>query len=213
MNKKKIWSGVVSGFLAVSLFASPVLASTGPVTEIQEINVADRTLPLGQDEFSARVLSSVIDMTPYITVDALGVYHIDSAAKDVVALDIYNQYLKGVEALNNLSVNGSVATTSKGEMSTLVFSNSYWWGVAITFNNTETKNMVYSLQQTASVATLLAGIAAFIPVAWLGSVVALIEATGATMIANSMSYHNEGKGVTLNIHWLPVPYFESTTNG
>jgi hypothetical protein len=219
MSYKKSWSVLVCSVLAVSLFASPVLVSTAPVSPSQPlsqemINVAERTINLGNDEFSSRVLDAVKDLTPYITVDESGIYHIDSAAEKVVAPDIYNHYLKGVEALNGLSLSGTAPTTPVSPIITpFVFSNSYWWGVAITFNDAETKSMVYSLQQTATVATLLAGISAFIPVAWLGSVVALIEGTGATMIANSMSYHNAGKGVTLNIHWLPVPYFESTTNG
>lgn len=35
---------------------------------------------------------------------------------------------------------------------------------------------------------------------------------GAFLVANSLEHHNNSKGVTLNLHWLLVPYYEVTKN-
>lgn len=34
----------------------------------------------------------------------------------------------------------------------------------------------------------------------------------ANQIANDLDFHENGRGVTLNNHWLPVPYYEVTSN-
>jgi hypothetical protein len=115
----------------------------------------------------------------------------------------------GVEKINQSRIDSK---TQQPEVSTNSYSNSYWWGVAITYSDTETKQMIFALLQTAAVGALIASIAAFVPAAQVGAIVAAIEAAGALMIANSMSYHNQGNGVTLNLHWLPFVYYEVTPN-
>ncbi|MEC0184598.1 hypothetical protein P4H61_24280 [Paenibacillus peoriae] len=163
-----------------------------------------------QDEFSKEILNSVEVMAPYVTKGSDNLYHLDPAAQEVVDKEVYDHFATGVQNLN--SATNSQLSTSGSQISPYVYSNPYWWGVAITFDDAETKRMIYSLQQTAAVGALLAAIAAYIPYAQLGAIVALLESTGAMMIANSMSYRNAGRGVTLNLHWAPAVYYEVTPN-
>ncbi|MDR9855252.1 hypothetical protein RJP21_16675 [Paenibacillus sp. VCA1] len=234
MNKKvKILSVALCSSLAIASLAPVALASEATPSlsvELQkgEINPDQRTIVLGKDEFSSKILNSIEAMTPYVSKGQDNLYHIDPAAQNIVDQDVYEHFATGVQNLNvalngdvsksgsslnlNAVLNSEVSGSNSSVITPYVFSNTYWWGVAITFDNEETIRMVYSLNQTAQVAVILAAIAAFIPSGQLGAVVAAIEGAGATMIANSMSYHNNGKGVTLNIHWLPITYFEVTTN-
>ncbi|MCG7406795.1 hypothetical protein MH117_05135 [Paenibacillus sp. ACRRX] len=210
MNKKFV-SVLVASFVATSLFSTSVLAST-PLNAPKDISQSsERIIELGKDEFSARVLKSMSDISPYISVDSNKQYHLDPSAEKVVGKEIYEHYLLGVNKLNIVN-QLTPAAVNNDKIINYAYSNSYWWGVAVTYDDAETKRMVYALQQTAAVGTFLAGVAAFIPVAHLGSIVALAETLGATWLANSMSYHNNGRGVTMNIHWLMVPYIEITSN-
>ncbi|WP_341280110.1 hypothetical protein [Paenibacillus sp. FSL H8-0537] len=86
-----------------------------------------------------------------------------------------------------------------------VFANLYWWGVAVTFNNQETIDQVYQLNQSGQVWVLVAVVGGAIavvnpPVGLSASAAATIVAVGSFMIANSMSHNNKGRGVTLNLH-------------
>ncbi|MBB6024823.1 hypothetical protein HNR77_005969 [Paenibacillus sp. JGP012] len=220
MNKKvKMLSAVLCSALAISSLAPVAFASsatpttTSPTIELPrgEFTINKKTLVIGEDEFSAKIMNSIETMTPYINKGSDNLYHIDPAAQEVVEQDVYNHFAQGVQNLNT-ALNNQVSSHGSQVVTPFVFSNSYWWGVAITFNNQETKDMIYSLQQTANVGAILAAIAVFIPGGQLGAVVAAIESAGANMIANSMSHNNAGRGVTLNLHWLPFVYYEVTTN-
>ncbi|WP_419890094.1 hypothetical protein [Paenibacillus xylanexedens] len=217
MNKKvKMLSALLCSALAITSLAPVAFASTAtpsPSIELPkgEFTFNKKTLVLGEDEFSAKILNSVEAMTPYINKGSDNLYHINPAAQEVVEQDVYNHFATGVQNLN-AAINSQVSASGNQVVTPFVFSNSYWWGVAITFNNQETKDMIFSLQQTSSVGAMLAAIAVFIPGGQLGAVVAAIEAAGANMIANSMSHNNAGRGVTLNLHWLPFVYYEVTTN-
>ncbi|MCM3338026.1 hypothetical protein M3650_05085 [Paenibacillus sp. MER TA 81-3] len=91
-------------------------------------------------------------------------------------------------------------------------SNAYWWGVAITFSDSETKVHAHAMRQSGNTAALLAAITAFIPGGWLASVTGAFWGRAGNSIANDFDYKNRGNGITLNIHWLPVIYYEVTTN-
>ncbi|WP_018884032.1 hypothetical protein [Paenibacillus massiliensis] len=210
--------------LVVSLCGAVALTSLGPVSasaatlsqavELPQGNFVineENTIILGQDEFSKKILNSVEIMTPYITQGSDNLYHLDPDAQKVVDQEVYNHFANGVQTLNS-AISNQVSAGADQVISPMVYSNPYWWGVAVTFDDAETKRMVYSLQQTATVGALLAAVAAFIPYAQYGALVAAIEAAGATMIANSMSYRNNGRGVTLNLHWAPAVYYEVTSN-
>ncbi|MDK8193948.1 hypothetical protein QP794_28090 [Paenibacillus sp. UMB7766-LJ446] len=217
MNKKvKMLSAALCTALAITSLAPVAFASSAtpsPSIELPkgEFNLNKKTIVLGEDEFSKKVLNSIESMTPYINKGSDNLYHIDPAAQGIVEQDVYNHFATGVQNLN-AAVNSEVSTSNGQVVTPFTFANSYWWGVAITFNNQETNDMIYALQQTAQVAVLLAAIAGFIPGGQIGAVVALIEGAGFSMIANSMSHNNAGKGVTLNLHWLPITYYEVTTN-
>ncbi|MCW3796097.1 hypothetical protein OM416_31390 [Paenibacillus sp. LS1] len=217
MNKKvKMLSAVLCSALAITSLAPVAFASAAtpsPVIELPtgEFTLNKKTLVIGEDEFSAKIMNSIEAMTPYINKGSDNLYHIDPAAQEIVEQEVYNHFATGVQKLN-AALNSQVSASGSQVVTPFTFSNSYWWGVAITFNNQETNNMIYSLQQTAQVAVLLAAIAGFIPGGQIGAAVALIEGAGFSMIANSMSHNNAGKGVTLNLHWLPFTYYEVTTN-
>ncbi|MFC5446875.1 hypothetical protein [Paenibacillus aestuarii] len=80
------------------------------------------------------------------------------------------------------------------------------------FTQAETLAHIQALQQTEAVAGLVAAVAGLIPGGQVASATSLIVAAGANLLAISMSNNNKGRGITLNLHWLPVTYFESTAN-
>lgn len=219
MNKKvKVLSAALCTAIAITSLAPAASASavtSSPSIELPQgdFSVNKRVLTLGKDELSKKVFDSVEAISPYINKGSDNLYHLDPAAKEVVGDEVYNQFVIGVNNLN-AAINGEVTSNSGQIVTPNAFSNSYWWGVAITFDNAETKRFAESLQTTSSVGSFLAAIAIFIPVARVGALVAELESIGANYLANQFFSKNAGKGVTLNIHWAPVPLYTTvTTNG
>lgn len=201
--KKKIITSFLCSALVVSALSGGAFAS--PSRSDQISSQFSHQIVIGQDEISKKMIGALEDISPFISVGEDNLYHIDPAAKEVVSLDVYNQYAKGVSNLNvalqSNATSPNIGTFNSSKISPYAFANDYWWGIAITFNNQETKDFIYACEQTAQIAAVAALLAAFIPVLQLTSVVAALESIGLTMVANSMSYHNNGKGVTLNLHW------------
>ncbi|WP_204787521.1 hypothetical protein [Paenibacillus oryzisoli] len=209
-------------FMVFCLVASFGLsASAAQVTTPQEDQQHFQVVSVDKQDLE-KVAASITKMNSYVSFGQDGYMHINSQALSVIDQETYNLYANGVEKINAEILNGQAViqdgkiialnniqgTTqfSKGtiddEMHTnYTYGNSYWWGWAFTFDDADTKSFIYALQQTAALGAAAAGIAALIPGGQVTSVIALIESLGAMMIANSMSYHNEGNGVTLNLHW------------
>ncbi|WP_340400012.1 hypothetical protein [Paenibacillus sp. FSL H8-0079] len=154
MNKKvRIISAALCIILAISSLAPVVSASAAtpsPSIELpnSDFNVTKKTMVLGEEEFSKKIFDSAEAMAPYINKGSDNLYHLDPAAKEVIDEEIYNQFSIGVKNLN-AAINGQVNSSGIQIVTPFVFSNPYWWGVAITFNNAETKSLAESLQTTA----------------------------------------------------------------
>lgn len=213
--KKKWIVSLLSVSMAFSMFAPMALAASVPEQQV-ESQKQGHNLQIGKDEFSKKVLNAVSVMDSYITVSK-DQFVIDPAAKNVVGADIYEHYKKGIDSLNAevrqgtiVIQNGQVSVPER--YSTNAFSNAYWWGVAITFSDSETKTHALAMRQSGNTTAFLAGIAAFIPGGWLATVTGLFWGYAGNVIANDFDYYNHGRGVTLNIHWLPIVYYEVTTN-
>ncbi|GMX62718.1 hypothetical protein Elgi_25250 [Paenibacillus elgii] len=214
---------LLGGTASAAAVENTNVSYTAPTAKNQ--NAESRLISIGKDEVSAKVLKAVPEMNNYISLGADNLYHIDPAAQEVVDAQTYSLFELGVSRLNteliknpqlleNAANNSNVVRqfSPTGDIGTNAYSNSYWWGVAVTFDDGETKHQIYTLQQTGTVAALLAALLAFIPAAQAGAITAAIISAGALMIANSMSYWNQGRGVTLNLHWLPFVYYEVTSN-
>ncbi|GAV12658.1 hypothetical protein PBN151_2591 [Paenibacillus sp. NAIST15-1] len=152
----------------------------------------------------------------------------DEKGKEVVPSETYELVSKGVSILNLTIVSGeSTVDTAKrlvvpnfnySSNIKSAFSNTYWWGVAITMTESEAKDFAYSLEQIkdgfateAAVAGIIGGIIGG-PAAWAASAAGAIVALGAGLISRSITHYNNSKGVTLNLHWLPITYYEVTKN-
>ncbi|EJW17797.1 hypothetical protein M5X00_27210 [Paenibacillus alvei] len=213
--KKKWIVSLLSVSMAFSMFAPMALAASVPEQQA-ESQKQGHMLQIGKDEFSKKVLNAISVMDRYITVSK-DQFVIDPAAKNVVGADIYEHYKKGIDSLNAevrqgtiVIQNGQVSVSER--YSTNAFSNTYWWGVAITFSDSETKAHALAMRQSGNTTSFLAAIAAFIPGGWLAAVTGAAWGWAANSIANDFDYYNRGNGATLNIHWLPVIYYEVTSN-
>lgn len=202
--------------MAFAAFTPMAFAASGPKPAQGELSQR-HTVEIGKDEFSKKVIDSIPTMNNYISIKE-DKFVLDPAAKNVAEPKIYEHFKTGVDQLN-IAINEGFLIVENGQIrananqfSTNAFSNTYWWGVAITFDDAETKVHAQALRQSGAVGGLLGGIAAFIPAGWLAAITGLLYNAGATMIANDFEYKNNGRGVTLNLHWLPVPYYEVTTN-
>ncbi|WP_025845028.1 hypothetical protein [Paenibacillus ehimensis] len=230
--KKKIASVILSAALVCS-YSSSVFASSPIHETLNKKN--DHILTVKAQNVLKNVdLSSANLLDSYMTVDAKGLLHLDDAGKKVVSTELFNHVARGVESINVAVQVGTVvldaknqrvvptASTSVGTQSIVspdAFSNTYWWGVAMTMNEDETKSLAYSLQQVkegftavAVVAAAIGGIMGLNPAPWAAAAAAAIVACGAAWVSNGLTFHNNSKGVTLNIHWLPGPYYEITKN-
>ncbi|WP_374015993.1 hypothetical protein ABU162_16680 [Paenibacillus thiaminolyticus] len=211
--KKRLIASLLSVSMAFAAFTPMAFAASEPSQG--ELSQSQRHI--GKDEFSKEVFESIANMDNYISIKE-DKFVLDPAAKNSVEPKIYEHFKNGVDQLN-IAINEGFIIVENGQIrananqfTTNAFSNTYWWGVAITFDDSETKVHAHAMRQSGAVAGLLGGIAAFIPAGWLAALSGLLYNAGANMVANDFDAKNNGKGVTLNLHWLPVPYYEVTTN-
>ncbi|MCM3337834.1 hypothetical protein M3650_04085 [Paenibacillus sp. MER TA 81-3] len=200
---------------APAAFATETAVAQNPVQQTRE----NRILEIGKDDFSQSVLEAAPVMDKYIIIGKES-FSLDPVAKDIVSLDVYNQYAIGVERMNDalrdgyLSIqNGQIKIMPPSEFQTNAFSNAYWWGVAVTYSDSETKSWIYALNHGAGISGFLASMSSLIPGGQIVSFWSAVAGFGALWFANELSYKNDGRGVTFNFHWLPIPSFVITSNG
>ncbi|MFE5318088.1 hypothetical protein ACFQ88_05170 [Paenibacillus sp. NPDC056579] len=177
-------------------------------------------------KFDSKLVAETNLLNSYVSKGEDGLLHIDPAGKDVVSAESYAIVENGIGILNsslsqgtsiienNLVVaNPNVIIAAKG------FSNTYWWGVALTMNKADTEYLAYNLSQLstgyaaeAAVATLLTAMFPN-PATFAAAAAGAIVSGGCKLVSDSLRYWNTGAyGTTLNVHWLPVPYYEVTQN-
>lgn len=217
--KKQIITSVLSVSMLLSVFAPAAFASEASIVKnLQQQSQESRILEIGKDAFSRSVLEAAPVMDKYIIIGEES-FSLDPVAKSIVTPSVYNQYVIGVERMNEalrdgyLSIqNGQIKIMPPNEFQTKAFSNVYWWGVAVTYSDSETKSWVYALNQGAGLSGFLASMASLIPGGQIVSFWSAVAGFGALWFANELSYKNDGKGVTFNFHWLPAPYFVISSN-
>ncbi|RJG25320.1 hypothetical protein [Paenibacillus thiaminolyticus] len=212
--KKRLIASLVSLSMAFAAFTPMAFAAPKPELTQKEGHIIE----IGKDEFSKKLLRSLPTMDQYIKLGE-DKMEIDPAAKDVVDIDVYNHYQKGVDNINGalrdgslIIRNGQITASPIQTIQPLWFANTYWWGVAITFDDEETKHQVYALTQTSNAAAALAVIAGTVPGGQAAAVLTALEAIGISALATALDYNNKGNGCTINIHWLPVPWVNVTSN-
>ncbi|MFF2910345.1 hypothetical protein [Paenibacillus sp. NPDC057934] len=236
--KKKIVCSIVSisimGSLVPSMiFASPSLQNDQVKTQVistSESRIIKATAVSGSS-FNSSVIAESNLLNPYISEGSDGLLHIDPAGKEIVSNETYQIVEHGISILNESLITGSttisnglvVAKSSSpaGGISIMSgFSNTYWWGVALTMNKSDASYFAYSLKQIAkgyaaeaAVATLLSAIFPN-PATFSAAAAGAIVTAGCEMVGSSVEFHNgnTSNGVTLNVHWLPLPYYEVTMN-
>lgn len=224
---KKPLLKIVSVAIMFNMFGSFVSASSLP-QESSFATVGQTSsdyILIGNDQHSKEIFKNSALISPYVTFGSDNLLHISLEARSVVDEDVFSSYQLGVNRINQ-AINEGCIQIKNGELVLnesekhsrykRSYSNTYWWGVAVTFNDEETKEQIYSLQQSGQLVTLLAAIVASLPggpasTAAAAVVAGAFVAVTSSMVANSMSNHNKGNGVTLNIHWAPA-YYEVTSN-
>ncbi|MBJ6361068.1 hypothetical protein ACFOQM_07120 [Paenibacillus sp. GCM10012307] len=226
--KKMLLSGVLSlGLIFGSV--SPALASNDIVVPQDKI----LSIELG-GSIQHNAISESQALDSFITVSN-GRLKLDAAGKDVVSAETYALVESGIEVLNSsIAIGASVIDldnkivvpngnftppTQSGDLiSPRASFGTYWWGVALTMSQSETKDLIYSLRQVAAGFATEATLAALLinlvggPQIWAATAAGALVSLGALLVSNSLEHHNNSKGVTLNIHWLLVPYYEVTKN-
>lgn len=187
------------------------------------------TITIKNNKLTKDIIKAGNSITKYIQLGQDNLYHIDPKAKSLFSSEVFQSYSNSVDSVNQalqqklLKIeNGKPVPNASSDSNTSgihsnVYANPYWWGFAITFNEQETQDEIYYLNQSGQVWQLVAVVGAAIAVAnppagAAVSAAAVIVSVGSFMIANSMSHNDKGRGVTLNLHWLPFIYFASTPN-
>ncbi|UUZ79321.1 hypothetical protein LJK88_29640 [Paenibacillus sp. P26] len=239
----KVTSVVLSLGMTVALLApvSVSAATSGVIDSKLSQSQTDHLLQVNGNGITQTLknldLASTNLLDPYMTVTKEGLLHLDEAGRNVVSAELFNTTANGVSIINTAIKEGSVVLDTVNKrvvpkqvtvqqpslktpsMSPNAYSNTYWWGVAITMTEDETKTLAYSLQQvkeTYTAATVVAGAIGGImgpnPIPWAAAAASAIVACGAAVVSNSLTFYNNPNGVTLNIHWLPAPYYTVNKN-
>ncbi|BFH17071.1 hypothetical protein WJ0W_006340 [Paenibacillus melissococcoides] len=233
--KKKILASIVATSLLTSAFAPTLIfaESLSPISQSQLEEAQSRmikTTATGGIELDQKFIDETNILNDYITKGPDGLLHIDPKAREKVSnysyiliengINILNESLKSNKTIiqNNLVIANPNATDNNSVQLRSAFANTYWWGVAITMNQRDTELFAYQMKQfkegfatEAAIAGVIGGIIGG-PAAWSASAAGAIMALGYSLVANSLEAHNNPNGVTLNIHWLPLPYYEVTEN-
>ncbi|MGG0812965.1 hypothetical protein ABE142_09825 [Paenibacillus alvei] len=235
MKNQKVLSCLIVITVLTSAF-SPTLIFAAPSSqkESQLEKVQSRIFQVtanGGLQISQQLIDDANILHEYVTKGEDGLLHIDPRAREKVHPESYALVENGVKILNesliskatiiqgnHVVVNPNATDNNFSFSARSAFSNTYWWGVAITMNEQDTKLFAHSLKQVKegfTAESIVAGIIAAIvsgPAAWAASAAGAIVAAGAGLVANSLEAYNNSNGVTLNIHWLPLPYYEVTVN-
>lgn len=233
--KKKILSSIVAMSLLTSAFAPTLIfaESLSPISQSQLEEAQSRmikTTATGGIELDQKFIDETNILNDYIAKGPDGLLHIDPKAREKVShesyiliengINILNESLKSNTTIiqNNLVVANPNATDNNVVQLRSAFANTYWWGVAITMNQRDTELFAYQMKQfkegfatEAAIAGIIGGIIGG-PAAWSATAAGAIMALGYSLVANSLEAHNNPNGVTLNVHWLPLPYYEVTEN-
>lgn len=245
--KRKVFSLAMSITLlsAVAVPASISAAAPSPFESQSQSQSQNKILNVTANSSVQieQVLSSASALDPFISVDSDGLLHLDPKGKDVVSSDVFSTIEKGIHILNQSILDGSSIIDSTTNLvvpsgkeplansglsnlnslktdiiSPMAFYNSYWWGVAITMNNSEARRLAYSMSNLSYAYAGEAGIAAIIasffsgPPAWAATAAGVIMSAGEGILSNMVNQNNGPNGVTINIHWLLAPYIEVTQN-
>jgi len=168
------------------------------------------------------VLERVGIMEEYVTISANGALFVNPSALQVVPESVYKMFVLGADKINvavskglaKIEGNSLVPLTNltTTRIDTDYFSNTYWWGIAVTYNQSETKQMLYVLETYQNSFALAAALAGLIPGGQAFSAASAILAFGNWALIRSINTNNIGYGVTLNFHWLPLPWLTVTGN-
>lgn len=220
----------IPGGVSLASNASPSQPSKQTVIQNQGANILKVK---AQETLKNIDVSSVKLLDSYISILDNGLLQLDEAGKEVVSPELYDFTASGISMINSSIQAGSVKVdainkrivpvavdNNAGErINPSAFGNVYWWGVAFTMSEAEAKSFAYSLEQVkdtfaavAIVSAAIGGIMGVNPAPWAASAAAAIVALGAGLVSRSLTYYNNPNGVTLNIHWLPVNYYEVTKN-
>lgn len=223
--KKTFAIGALSTLLIVSGSAT-AFAEYGNSKQIS--STISPTTPvkvtIGNEQDFIQVLSRAPEMDNYIFLGKDNLLHLDPKAKKIVGQAVYNKFVMGVNSINDAIRTGQIKNENgkftsnisqnltPGQISPQYHTGTYWWGIAVTYTESETKALEHAVVSGANTYTLGAALAAFIPGGEAVAAAAAIVAYGSYQLANDMQYYDRGYGVTLNFHWLPLPWVTVSSN-
>jgi len=224
--KKKM----VAGMLALGL----TIGAIAPVSASAQVanTVSDNTLSVNFKNVNFAALNDAYLIESYITVSDAGILVIDDDGRALVSQETFKMVQDGIDILNTSILAGNSvidmearsvvpvtnSSLNSGMITPYASAGTYWWGVALTMNEQEASDLIYTLRQISLGFVAEAGLAVMFativggPVTWSAAAAGTLVTLGTTLVANSLEHHNNKKGVTLNIHWLLVPYYEVTKN-
>lgn len=233
-NNRLIATTLSFGLLGAVIAPSAIYASSNVNDSFQEQSQSPIAVLHHLDTVTLQKnLEAAQDLEKYIKPNADGLLYIDEAGKDAVSKEAYDYIASGVEIINeslksgqtkldlaNYTIipTGKIPIQTENVIKPNASSNSYWWGVAVTMSQSETKQLSYSLKQQSKGFLTVSGLAAAIgsimpsPAPWAASAAAALVSLGTDLIASSLDHYNGSRGTTLNIHWLPAPYYTVNSN-
>ncbi|MGG4203985.1 hypothetical protein ABEW60_06525 [Paenibacillus jamilae] len=236
MKKNKLIATALSlSLLGAVVAPSAIFASSNVNDSFQEQTQSQ--IPTLQHLDTATLqknLEAAQGLEKYIKPGADGLLYIDEAGKDVVSKEAYEYIASGVQIINEslksgqtkldvenqtIVPSGQAPIQTQNEITPNASSNTYWWGVAITMSQSETKQLSYVLKQQSKGYLTVSGLAAAIggimgpnPIPWGASAAAALVSLGTDLVASSLDNYNGSRGTTLNLHWLPAAYYTVNSN-
>ncbi|RAP22809.1 hypothetical protein C2W64_03460 [Brevibacillus laterosporus] len=207
--KKEILAGVLSVAMLSMGGIIPAVASTN-IDSNQSIEQKQQYIQVEMDKEGLSLLAGLkVDMGQYVTLGKDNLLHLDPKAKELIGEKAYSIFERGVKTINDALNSGEYQIQNNKLVKTdLVhpqFSHDeFWWGISLQYNNRETKELASLCEEYSTDWSLASVITGLVPGGKSLSVASAIMSWGNSKFARKLTSKNEGKGVNVDIAWLPV---------
>ncbi|MCG7317984.1 hypothetical protein [Brevibacillus laterosporus] len=206
--KKEILTGVLSVAM-LSMGIVPAVASNNTDSNLS-IEQEKQYVQAEMDKEGLSLLAGLkVDMGQYVSLGKDNLLHLDPKAKELIGEEAYSIFERGVENINNALTSGEYQIQNnqlvKADLVHPQFSHEeFWWGISLQYNNRETKELASLCEEYSTDWALASAIAGLVPGGQSAAIAGAIMSWGNAKFAKKLNSKNEGRGVNVDIAWLPV---------
>ncbi|ATO48601.1 hypothetical protein P4V86_03585 [Brevibacillus laterosporus] len=206
--KKEILTGVLSVTL-LSTGIIPAVASNNIDSNLS-IEQKNQYVQAEMDKEGLSLLAGLkVDMGQYVTLGKDNLLHLDPEAKELIGEKAYSIFERGVKTINDALNSGEYQIQNNKLVKTdLVHPQfdheEFWWGISLQYNNRETKELAALCEEYSTDWSLASALTGLVPGGQSIGIASAIMSWGNAKFARKLTSKNKGKGVNVDIAWVPV---------